>query len=339
MAAKPTIELVALRAGVSIASVSRVINGTVARPATEAKVKAAIAELGFQPNSAARALKVRKSDQICLSFADLGNPAYLAITKGINSVLRDSKYRLILSSSVSTQDDIINHLLSLGRGYADGLIISPIVTSPEITRSIAELGIPTVLVGTMPSGLNIDNVYIDSAKGIDLTITYLKEIGKKKIALVNGPLETNPGRRRNKGFQDAMTKSTLKFSNQSFFVASDFTSHAAHELLATSTKIRDFDAVVCANDLLAAGVIKALTDQGVTVGKEIAVTGMDNTELATILNPTLTSVDLRAEKRGELAAELLLERIADPTAKPRKVEVQPELVIRQSTSPTKKSKN
>ena len=180
------------------------------------------------------------------------------------------------------------------------MIISPIVTSPEITRSIAELGIPTVLVGTMPSGLNIDNVYIDSAKGIDLTITYLKEIGKKKIALVNGPLETNPGRRRNKGFQDAMTKSTLKFSNQSFFVASDFTSHAAHELLATSTKIRDFDAVVCANDLLAAGVIKALTDQGVTVGKEIAVTGMDNTELATILNPTLTSVDLRDRKSTRL---------------------------------------
>lgn len=338
MAGKPTIELVALRAGVSIASVSRVINGAIARPSTEAKVRAAIAELGFQPNSAARALKVRKSDQICLSFADLGNPAYLAITKGINSVLRDSKYRLILSSSVSTQDDIINHLSTLGRGYADGLIISPIVTSPEITRSINELGIPTVLIGTLPTGLSIDNVYIDSAKGIDLTISHLKEVGRKKIALVNGPLSTNPGRRRNKGFQDAMTKSKLKFDENSFFFANDFTSRAATERLRDDKEILNFDAIVCANDLLAAGIIKVLNDQGIEVGLDIAVTGMDNTELATILHPTLTSVDLRAEKRGELAAELLLERINNPTAKPRKVEVQPELVIRQSTAPKKSSR-
>ena len=338
MAGKPTIELVALHAGVSVASVSRVINGAIARPATEARVRAAIAELGFQPNSAARALKVRKSDQICLSFADLGNPAYLAITKGINSVLRDSKYRLILSSSVSTQDDIINHLASLGRGYADGLIISPIVTSPEITQSIEELGIPTVLVGTLPSGLSIDNVYVDSAKGLDQTITHLKEIGKKKIALVNGPVTTNPGRRRNKGFQDAMSKHRLKFDQESIFFTSDFTSNAATDRLEKEKAILNFDAIVCANDLLAAGTIKVLNDRGIEVGRDIAVTGMDNTELATILHPTLTSVDLRAEKRGELAAELLLERINNPTAKPRKVEVQPELVIRQSTAPKKSSR-
>ena len=331
MAAKPTIELVALRAGVSVASVSRVINGTIARPATEAKVRAAIAELGFQPNSAARALKVRQSDQICLSFADLGNPAYLAITKGINSVLRDSKYRLILSSSLSTEDDIINHLASLGRGYADGLIFSPIVTSPEITRAISELEIPKVLVGTLPSGLSIDNVYIDSAQGMDLTVSHLKEIGRKKIALVNGPISTNPGRRRNKGFQDAMTRNKLRFDEKSIFFVRDFTSSAAAEFLEEERRIHDFDAIVCANDLLAAGTIKVLNDRGVEVGSEIAVAGMDNTDLATILHPTLTSVDLRAEKRGELAAELLLERIKNPTAKPRKVEVKPELVIRNST--------
>lgn len=335
MSGKPTIELVALRAGVSVASVSRVINGTIARPATEAKVRAAIAELGFQPNSAARALKVRKSDQICLSFADLGNPAYLAITKGINSVLRDSKYRLILSSSVSNQDDIINHLSSLGRGYADGLIISPIVTNPEITKSIADLGIPTVLIGTLPSGLSIDNVYIDSAKGIQQAVAHLKDLGKKKIALVNGPVSTNPGRRRNKGFQDAMTKYKLIFDAESVFFTDDFTSRAATERLIQDKSILKFDAIVCANDLLAAGTIKVLNDAGIKVGFDIAVVGMDNTELATILHPTLTTVDLRAEKRGQLAAELLLERISNPSAKPRKVEVQPELVIRQSTDPKK----
>ena len=331
-AQKATIAMVAKHAGVSVASVSRVINGTLARPATEEKVRAAIAELGFQPNSAARALKVRESEQICLSFADIGNPAYLTITQGINSVLRDTKYRLILSSSLGTADEIHNHLQSLGRGYADGLIISPITSTPEIAQAINSLTVPTVLIGTLPKDVLVDNVYIDSAKGIELAVAHLREIGCKKIALVNGPLSTNPGRRRHQGFVDAMNKVKLKYDDSSIYFARDFTSQAATELLEKDKTLHRYDAVLCTNDLLAAGVIRNLQSRSVRVGEDISVIGMDNTELCTLLNPSLTSVDLRAERRGQLAAELLLERIKNPLSAPRKIEVKPELVIRESTN-------
>lgn len=333
MGQKATIAMVAKRAGVSVASVSRVINGTLARPATERKVRAAIAELGFQPNSAARALKVRESEQICLSFADIGNPAYLTITRGINSILRETKYRLILSSSLGTAEEIHNHLLSLGRGYADGLIISPITSTPEIADAINSLSVPTVLIGTLPDNVQVDNVYIDSAKGIELAVKHLKETGRKKIALVNGPLSTNPGRRRHKGFVDAMNKFKLKYDDSSIYFAKNFTSSAATDLLNKNSALQKYDAVICTNDLLAAGVIRHLQEKSLVVGKEISVVGMDNTELCTLLNPSLTSVDLGAEKRGQLAAELLLERIKNPTGPHRKIEVQPELVIRESTDP------
>lgn len=331
MPQKPTIGLVAKRAGVSVASVSRVINGTLARPATEKRVRAAIEELGYRPNSAARALKVRQSEQICLSFADVGNPAYLALTRGINKVLRDSKYRLILSSSVSNEEEIANHLLSLGSGYADGLIISPIVTNQHITNLLKELRIPTVLIGTPPAGLNIDNVYVDSAKGVELAIDHLKDIGRKKIAFVNGPVTTNPGKRRYKGFMAAMEKNKLKVSDTSVFFVSDFTSEAAINELETKTELRKFDAIMCANDLIAAGLTRILLDSGISVGSEISIVGMDNTELGKILYPSLTSVDLLAEKRGQLAAEMLLERMNEKTRAPKKVEVQPKLVIRDSS--------
>jgi len=331
VAQKPTIGLVAKRAGVSVASVSRVINGTLARPATEKRVRAAIEELGYQPNSAARALKVQQSEQICLSFADVGNPAYLALTRGINNVVRDSKYRLILSSSVSNEDQIATHLQSLGSGFADGLIISPIVTNQHITELLRSLRIPTVLIGTLPAGLNIDNVYIDSAKGVELAVEHLKTIGKKKIAFVNGPVTTNPGKRRHKGFVSAMERHKLKFTDASIFYVKDFTSEAAIHELSTNSDIFKFDAIICANDLIAAGVIHLLLAAGKNVGSEVAVVGMDNTELGKILYPTLTSVDLMAEKRGEIAAEMLLERMTSNRSEPKKIEVKPKIVIRDSS--------
>ncbi len=331
MASKATIGLVAQRAGVSVASVSRVINGALARPDTVKRVREAIEELSYQPNSAARALKVRESEQICLSFADVGNPAYLSLTRGISRVLRDSKYRLILSTSVSNESEIERHLLGLGSGYADGLIISPIVTNEKIIKLLQGLKVPTVLIGTLPSGVELDNVSIDSARGIELAIAHLRDTGRKKIAFINGPISTIPGKRRYQGFIEAMNKYKFKFNNDSIYFLSDFTSQAAIEGLKSTEKLRAFDAILCANDLIAAGVMRLLLNEHVEVGPEIAVIGMDNTELGQIMYPSLTSIDLRAEQRGENAATLLLERMSNPNLSPKKVESQPTIVIRDSS--------
>lgn len=331
MGQKPTIGLVAKRAGVSVASVSRVINGTLARPNTERRVRASIEELSYHPNSAARALKVRASEQICLSFADVGNPAYLALTRGISRVMKDSKYRIVLSTSVSNEKEIAEHLQGLGSGYADGLIISPIVTNERITELLKELRVPTVLIGTLPPGIKIDNVSIDSNKGIEMAVAHLKETGRKKVAFINGPLATNPGKRRNLGFIAAMEKYKLKISEGAITFLSDFTSEAAIEGLKTADSLKKFDSIICANDLIAAGVIKILLESNMDVGPEIAVIGMDNTELGKILTPSLTSIDLLAEKRGEVAARLLLERMNDGQIPPRKVELKSTIVIRDSS--------
>lgn len=329
--ATPTINAVAERAGVSVASVSRVMNGMSARPSTEKLVKAAIAELGYQPNSAARALKVRESDQICLSFADIGNPAYVSMTRGVGRVLQNSKYRLLLASSFSSVGEIIEQLRSMGRGYADGLIISPIYSDPEITELISQLRIPVVLIGTAPQGLDVDNVHIDSSVGIKLAVSHLKDRGRKRIGLLNGPLNTNPGRRRSDGFKKVITSLKLEMNTEQIIVADDFSSQGAYAALAKVANIKEFDALICGNDLMAAGAMKYLSEKDISVPDNMAIVGIDNTELASLIRPTMTSVDLLAEKRGEIAANLLLDRLQNPDRPSKKIFVKPELIVRASS--------
>ena len=325
------IEAVAKQAGVSVASVSRVINGTAARADTEERVRKAIAELDYQPNSAARALKVRQSEQICLSFDDLANPAYIAMTRGVGRELSATKYRLILSSAFSSVEEIVKHLQTMGRGFADGLIISPIYSDDRITKLISELKMPVVLVGTMPEGLNVDNVYVDSSAGIAMAVKHLIETGRSKIGLINGPLTTRPGMRRKAAFEKAIIGAGLSFDKNSVFQANTFSPEAGYFALSEVSDISKFDAFVCANDQLAAGAMKFASENNISIPADIAIIGVDNTDMASLLHPTLTSIDLKAEERGEIAAALMLDRLANPDRAPKQIVVEPKLVIREST--------
>lgn len=326
-----TIGAVAKQAGVSIASVSRVINGTAARAETERRVRAAIIDLGYQPNSAARALKVRKSEQICLSFDDLGNPAYVLMTRGVGHVLSSTKFRLILSSAFSSVEEIVKHLETMGRGFADGLIISPIYSDPRIASLISGLHIPVVLVGTLPAGLDVDNVHVDSAAGIDMAVEHLVDTGRRKIALVNGPVTTNPGRRRKGAFEKALKIRHLTFVNESVIQAEAFSPEAGYNAISNFKQLKNFDALICGNDQLAAGVMKFCFEKSISIPSDIALIGIDNIDLASLLRPTLTSIDLRAEERGEIAANLMLDRLANPDRPSKQITVAPRLVIREST--------
>ena len=326
------IEAVAKQAGVSVASVSRVINGTAARADTEERVRKAIAELGYQPNSAARALKVRQSEQICLSFDDLANPAYIAMTRGVGRSLSSTKYRLVLSSAFSSVEEVVKHLQTMGRGFADGVIISPIYSDERITKLISELQMPVVLVGTLPAGVNVDNVFVDSSAGVSMAVQHLIETGRTKIGLINGPIATNPGRRRKAAFEKAIKEAGLKFDQSSVIQANTFSPEAGYFAFSEVSDLSKFDAFVCSNDQLAAGAMKFASENNISIPNHLAIVGVDNTDMASLLHPTLTSIDLLAEERGEIAANLMLDRLANPDREPKQIVVQPKLVIRQSTA-------
>jgi LacI family transcriptional regulator len=330
-AKKSTLVLVAERAGVSIASVSRVLNGLPASDRIVESVRAAARDLGYVPDATARSLKVGKTEQIALAVADVGNPVYVAMMHEVSRVIAKDGYRLVLSSTGGAVQDEIDLLDALNRGFADGLILSPLRVTDELVARLRDSRLPIVIIGSVPDDVELDNVRADSVRGIGLAVKHLAEQGRQHIAFLNGPVDTVPGAARLDGYRKAMAKRDLAVHPDAQVCASDFTFKAgltaAETLLSQSTP----DAIVCANDLLAVAAMKVLNRRGLSVPGDVALVGMDDTDLAELANPSLTSVNLGSVARARAAAKLLLRRLNEPGAPVQHIVIEPSLTVRESS--------
>lgn len=328
---RPTLSQVAVRAGVSVASASRALTGASASPKMVARVQAAAAELGYVPDSRARSLKMGRTEQLAFAAADLGNPVYVSMMRAIASAVRRAGYRLLISSTGSDPEDEVEVIRGFSHGYADGVIVSPLRITDEVLAAISQAGLPIVVIGSIPTRVAVDNVRANSARGVGLAVEHLYDIGRRRIAFVNGPVDTVPGQARGRGFARTMKTLGLKLGEAQVVVGADFT-HVDGEA-ATAQLLRRYapDALVCANDLIAVGALRALRERGLSTPGDVAVVGMDNTDLAELTTPTLTSVSLGSAERGALAAQMLLDRLTDPDRPVARVTVQPRLTIRAST--------
>src|SRR5688572_18146280 len=135
---RATVAQVAARAGVSVASVSRVLNGLASSPRMADLVRAAAAELDYVPDATARSLKVGRTEQLALAVADVGNPAYVAMMRAVDEVVRTAGYRTVLAAMGADPADEIDLVRNLARGYADGLILSPLRVTPELVRELEQ---------------------------------------------------------------------------------------------------------------------------------------------------------------------------------------------------------
>jgi LacI family transcriptional regulator len=326
----PTITTIAERAGVSIASVSRVLNGLPTSEATVRAVRVAAEELGYVPNSVARSLKSSRTNQVAFAMADIGNPTYVAMVRAMQPVLKDAGFRLILHSTDADIDDELDVLRRLGERYADGLIISPIRVTERHLEAFAEARAPVVVIGSVPDGTPVDNVRADSRTGIRLALDHLYALGRRRIGFVNGPLDTVPGAARARAYADALTELGLPHDPALIEIGDFYRADGAAATRRLLARTRP-DALMCANDLIALGALDVLRAEGLRVPEDIAVVGTDDTDLAPVAWPALTSVALGSAERGRRAAELMLDRLADGDAEPRVVTVEPRLVVRGST--------
>ena len=327
---RATVVMVAERAGVSIASVSRVLNGLATSDDVRDNVLRAAAELDYVPDAVARSLKVGRTDQIALAVADVGNPVYVSMIHAITDVLGIAGLRLVISSDGADPADQLGILGNLSRGYCDGLILSPLRVTNELLDALTTIRQPIVVIGSLPPHLAIDNVRTDSAAGVGLALDHLAGRGRRHVAFVNGPIDTVPGSARLRGFVEHSARLGLPTSADMQVESADFTYAAAvpavEALLAQATP----DAIMCANDLLAVAAINVLRRHGRSVPGDVAVVGMDDTDIAELISPTLTSVDLGAARRAATAAELLLDRLGDGDAPARRITVAPSLTLRES---------
>ncbi|WP_346777272.1 LacI family DNA-binding transcriptional regulator [Streptomyces sp. HNM0575] len=336
----PTVETIAERAGVSIASVSRVLNGHGARPETVRRVERAAAEVGYVPNAVARSLKGGRTRQLTFAMQDIGNPVYVAMVRQIQSIAKAEGYRLLLHSTDAVAEDELAVVRSLADRTSDGLILCPIRITPEHIEALRTAARPVVVIGSLPEEerVPVDSVRADSVAGAGLAVRHLAETGRRRIAFVNGPADTVPGRNRHLGYHRALAACGLR-ADPELVVTTEFTieagASAMHRLLDRLTAGGagtsaggpgvsahepgdpggpGLDAVFCANDQLALGASQALHSRGLRIPGDVAVVGMDDTVLVRAGWPPLTSVDLGSAERGRIAAEMLLERISGPRA-------------------------
>lgn len=328
---KSTLSLVAERAGVSIASVSRVLNGQPASAELAERVRAAADELGYVPDASARTLKTGRTDQIAFAVADVGNPVYVQMMHEVARVVAKASYRLVLSSTGADPHEQIELLGNLNRGFADGLLLSPLRVTQGLVDALRNSRIPAVVIGSLPDDVELDNVRADSVAGVGLAVEHLADSGRRRIAFVNGPVDTVPGAARLEGYLRAMTRLGLPASAEAQVQATDFTFKAGRKAAARLLRRSTPDAVVCANDLIAVGVLKELALRGLRVPEDVMVVGMDDTDAAELANPSLTSVNLGSAKRARTAAKLLIRRLENPEIPVKRVVIEPTLTIREST--------
>ncbi|SFC58115.1 transcriptional regulator, LacI family [Nocardioides terrae] len=327
---RPTVAQVARHAGVSVASVSRVLNDLPATEQTRAKVLAAVDELGYRPNAHARSLKVRRSQQLAFAVADVGNPVYVEMMRAVEDEARARGYRLLVSSTAHP-DDMLGLLDSLEHGYADGLVISPVRVNAELVDALRRVSYPVVVVGSVPDDLDVDNVRTNSAAGVRLALEHLAGQGCRRVGFVNGPRDTVPGATRAEAFEELAGSLGLDLDPDLRVEAEDFTLAQGRKAASTLLDRTVPDAVLGANDLLAIATMHLLTERGLRVPQDVAVVGMDDTELADVTSPSLTSVDLAAHDRGGAAARLLLDRLEGPERPAQRVTIQPRLSVRGSS--------
>ncbi|MGA4506659.1 LacI family DNA-binding transcriptional regulator [Propionibacteriaceae bacterium G1746] len=269
--------------------------------------------------------------QIACAFEDIGNPVYVQMVKAIERAAASAGYRLVIHSTNRDQDAELAIVGNLSHGYVDGLIISPLRPTEKLVAAIAGAPRPIVAIGQLPTGIPVDTVRVDSGAAAAAVVRHLDDQGCRRIGFINGPADTNPGRRRLDGYRAGISAAGLEDDAQLIESAPNFDFQGGLDATAKLLARTHVDGLFCATDTLAVGAIKALTNLGLSVPGDVAVASIDNTELADLITPALTSIDLMASERATAATELLLDRLQHPGAPPQTWTSEPSLVIRQSS--------
>jgi DNA-binding LacI/PurR family transcriptional regulator len=331
-----TMDEVARAAGVSQATVSRVVNGNPrVNSATKRTVERTIERLGFVPNVAARSLVTRRSDSIGVLIPEptsrvFGDPFFAQVLRGVSAALtaRRQKLVLFLPQGDAEERELQPYLMA---GHVDGVIMYSLHGDDPLPERLRRKGIPVVVGGRPPSGARVSHVDNDNRGGGLLATTHLLEIGRRRVATISGPSDMGAAIDRFEGYRDALGQAGVAFEPD-LVATGDFTEEsgalAMRELI---DRVPDLDAVFAANDLMGAGALTVLAETGRRVPGDVALIGFDDSPIARTLRPALSSVRQSLDAMGRELVTLVLADIESSEDAARKIVLAVELVIRESS--------
>lgn len=322
---------VAAAAGVSISTASRVLTGSGrCSPAARLAVEAAAKQLSYQPNKIARALRAQTTGSVGMIVPWLRNPFYAELVEAVDVFLQEVGLDLVLADARGLWQDEARRIHSLVSRRVDGLIVVP-TDQHESTRALtsANRSIPVVQLG-YETGLEGDYVGIDNEHGIHLVLDHLVELGATSVRFVSSTINSSAGRRRLQAFWHGTEERSLRRDEAILgrFTA-NFGKEAVRRILAEGAMP---DAIVCASDLVALGVMGQLRAEGISVPDDVMVTGFDDIVFAELCDPSLTTIHQPRRHLAEATVSALVTRInGDRERPPTRVELQPHLVVRRSS--------
>jgi len=329
---KVTIKDIAKAAGVSTATVSKVLNNKDQRitAKTRALVLKIAKEKKYIRNSMARSLVTRKTNTIGLILPDITNPFFPELARGAEDKANEAGYMIMFANTDDSAEKETRYLNMLAEKMVDGIILTQSAHKEGNAKTLEALKLPIVLIDRDMALDNIKGrVLVDNFKGAYEGVSYLIEKGYKKIAFITGPFSTTTSKDRLKGYEKALEDYNISFNESLIFEGvykGEWGTEATEMILEQKL---DIDAIFCGNDLIAINVIKTLKQNNIKVPEDLAIIGYDNIKISEMIEPALTTVNQPVYEMGYQAVELLI-NILEGRIQEKTIQLESNLVIRGS---------
>ncbi|HXJ04906.1 MAG TPA: LacI family DNA-binding transcriptional regulator [Candidatus Acidoferrum sp.] len=326
------LEAVAKRAGVSTATVSRVLNNlNVVKGSTRTRVLKAAEELKYHPNLHARSLARGKNRTLGILVSNMENPFFFDIYHALESAAHSCGYEVVVANTDYRSEQLVASVRLMIGWRVAGLAAVVSEMDSHLIQMLTDSRIPIVFYDVGTPQKNITNVRVDYRKGMKKIVEYLHSLGHTRMAFLGHHSTLGPISERKKTFLETVTRIS---PNAEVHIASGSDGLEGGRLAARELLSSGFDptAIICVNDFMAVGVLRQLRDQGVRVPEEISVTGFDNIKLSEFCSPALTTVHIPRERIGQKIFEILVPGASSDRLAGQEILIDPELVVRESTS-------
>ncbi|HIR14761.1 MAG TPA: LacI family DNA-binding transcriptional regulator [Candidatus Choladousia intestinavium] len=340
---------VAKRAGVSISTVSNVINKSkYVSPELVKRVEEAVAALSYEVNPMARGMKSNRSGTIGVITEDMCGVFYPYIIKGINSVAMEKGYQIIMGDTQGNYGD----LKAVGRekklfrrliaSRVDGILFASAIPSEQKKEYSAQIlkmasqhkNIPLVSLERDFTDVGIDSVYFDTYENSKMAVEHLVQCGCRKICHITGPVGMEIARERVEGYKSCLKEKNIPFNEELMIVQGDYSHQSGYlGMKKLLENLPDLDGVFCGNDQMAIGAIKYLKEQNIRIPQDIKLVGYDDVFISSVVEPSISTIHIKKRHTGIEAAKLLLKRIESQSLDepPRGIKMEASLVVRHST--------
>lgn len=328
-----TISDIARQAGVSTATVSRVLNGSAdVSPELTSRIKSVVEKTGYEPSRIARSLRTQRSVVWSVIISDIRNSFFTELIPGVEDVAFSVGSSVILCHAGDDLDREAVYVRLAAAEKVAGVIISPASHTATDLRPLISRGIPVVTVDRRLQDVPLDHVLVDNRFGARQATTHLITTGANRLACISGPLNTTTGADRYEGYRQALVEADRPAQARRF-VEGDFHESSGYEAAKKLVAGRNRpDGLFVCNNLMTIGALRAIDEAGLAIPDDIAIVGFDDASWNVLLRPPLTAIAQPSYDIGQEAARLLLSRINGYTGAAREVVLAPTLRIRQSTA-------